>query len=167
MARHRQGDNSPGLPVIGPGVGVEREDSDDELGLEDHPWEWIIEDRQVQKAQDQGSNESTPEEDLTLEDGAAGISKPMDSSSSLRTRSGIVGARMGDFSCKLGDCVFLKAEGTNEAWVAIICEFMTENDGTKAAVFMWFSTEKEIRNKTKKRMDFLDVRRQWCYHEQF
>lgn len=102
---------------------VFREDSDDELGLEDHPWEWIH------------------------EDGPKG-------------QSVIVGARMGGFECKRGDTVLLKAEG-NAAWVGIICYFLEEEDEDgeveKMANFMWFSTDKEIRNK-KKRTDCLEVR---------
>jgi origin recognition complex subunit 1 len=61
---------------------------------------------------------------------------------------------MGRFECHIGDCVLLKADGSNEAWVALICEFVEDEDGDKAANFMWFSSEKEIRNKEKKRMDF-------------
>lgn len=62
---------------------------------------------------------------------------------------------MGDFECHLGDTVLLKAEGSNEAWVAIICEFIdNEDEDEMAASFMWFSTEKEIRNRDKKRSDF-------------
>ena len=100
--------------------GVIREDSDDELGLEDHPWEWIY-------ADDGGENEE------------------------------IVGARMGSFECKIGDCVLLKAEGAGEAWIGLICDFQDDEDGDKAANFMWFSTEREIRNKEKKRRDALPV----------
>ena len=104
------------------GAGVVREDSDDELGLDDHPWEWIY-----SKNHETGQGE-------------------------------IVGARMGSFQCKLGDCVLLKAEGAKEAWVGLICEFVEENDeGQKAANFMWFSSEREIRNRAKKRKDFLPV----------
>ncbi|KAL8910858.1 MAG: hypothetical protein Q9171_003896 [Xanthocarpia ochracea] len=104
--------------------GVLREDSDDELGLDDHPWEWIY---------SEGTDTDDPEPDQ------------------------IIGARMGDFQCSIGDCCLLKAEGTNEAWVGIICAFeeVDEEDGEKGANFMWFSTEKEIRNKQKKRMDAL------------
>ena len=70
----------------------------------------------------------------------------------------IIGAYLGNFRCMLGDCVLLKAEGSNEAWVGIICEFQEDEDeGEKTANFMWFSSEKEIRNKQKKRMDFLPV----------
>ena len=104
--------------------GVTREDSDDELGLEDHPWEWIY----AQDNQDDGADEEA-----------------------------IVGARMGNFQCKIGDCVLLKAEGAGEAWIGLICDFQDDEDGDKAANFMWFSTEREIRNKEKKRRDALPV----------
>ena len=105
------------------GVGVARDDSDDELGLEDHPWEWIY---------------STPEQGTDT----------------------IVGARMGNFKCQLGDTVLLKAEGlANEAWVGLICSFVeNEEKSEKAANFMWFSSEREIRNKEKKRNDAYPVR---------
>ncbi|KAL8799783.1 MAG: hypothetical protein Q9182_005649 [Xanthomendoza sp. 2 TL-2023] len=106
--------------------GILREDSDDELGLDDHPWEWIY-------SEESDNDDTEPNQ--------------------------IIGARMGNFQCAIGDCCLLKAEGaTNEAWVGIICAFEEDNeDGEKAANFMWFSTEKEIRNKQKKRMDFLPV----------
>lgn len=102
--------------------GVTREDSDDELGLEDHPWEWIY---------------------------AVGP-KP--------GSQYISGAKFGQYQFKMGDTVLLKAEGSNEAWVGIICDFQeVEEEGEKTANFMWFSGEQEIRNKQKKRMDFLPV----------
>jgi len=117
--------------------GVVREDSDDELGVEDHPWQWVFEDASVQSSNGQGNSRKRK-----------------------RGENLIVGARMGDFECRLGDCVMLKADGSNEAWVAIICEFVDDDgdDGEKAANFMWFSTEKEIRNKERKRSDGLPVR---------
>lgn len=102
--------------------GIAREDSDDELGLEDHPWEWIY----------------------SQTDGRRGK---------------IEGARMGHFECKVGDSVLLKAEGNNEAWIGLICNFQEDEDEDgdveMAANFMWFSTEREIRNKQKKRTDVL------------
>lgn len=105
------------------GGGVIREDSDDELGQDDLPWEWIYD-----------------KDDETS----------------------IVGASMGNFECRVGDTVLLKAAG-NEAWVAIICQLsegeVEDDDGEvtmdKKATFMWFSSEKEIVNKSKKRSDFL------------
>ena len=66
---------------------------------------------------------------------------------------------MGTFECQIGDCVLLKAEGAGEAWIGLICDFQDDEEGEKAANFMWFSTEREIRNKEKKRRDFLPVRR--------
>ncbi|KAF2746432.1 P-loop containing nucleoside triphosphate hydrolase protein [Sporormia fimetaria CBS 119925] len=118
------------------GGAVSREDSDDELGYEDHPWEWIYEDSDAESAQN---------------------ATPRKRKAATTTSQGrcIVGARMGNFTCRLGDTVLLKAEG-NAAWVGIICEFLEEEEeDEKMARFMWFSSEKEIRNKTKKRTDFL------------
>ena len=112
------------------GGGVVREDSDDELGLDDHPWEWI------HSTEPQDNGEDSEEGNNTTK---------------------IIGARMGAFECRIGDCVLLKAEGANEAWIGIICDFQEEDDREKAANFMWFSTQKEIRNKQKKRTDFTQV----------
>lgn len=116
--------------------GIIREDSDDELGTEDLPWEFIYQSDIVEPAQ------------------------PEDGASRKRKRSAgqnkIVGARSGDFECRLGDTVLLKAEGSNEAWVGLICEFAYDN-GEMSAYFMWFSSEQEIRNKQKKRTDYLPV----------
>ncbi|OAA79955.1 origin recognition complex subunit 1 [Akanthomyces lecanii RCEF 1005] len=116
-----------------PAQGVLRDDSDDELGTADIPWEWIYQDDVVPR-----------------DDNEEGERK-------RRKVAGnpIVGARLGAFECRIGDTVLLKADGSNEAWVAIICEFVKDDgEGDKAANFMWFSTEKEIRNKDKKRSDF-------------
>tara|TARA_R110002003_G_scaffold702_17_gene21252 strand:- start:5668 stop:6126 length:459 start_codon:yes stop_codon:yes gene_type:complete len=119
------------------GGAVFREDSDDELGYEDHPWEWIYED---------GGAEHVPKENATPR-------KRKAAPAPLGKR--IIGARMGSFRCRVGDTVLLKAEG-NQAWVGIICDFFEDvEDDEKMAKFLWFSSEKEIRNKNKKRTDFL------------
>ncbi|KAF1837607.1 P-loop containing nucleoside triphosphate hydrolase protein [Decorospora gaudefroyi] len=120
------------------GGAVFREDSDDELGYEDHPWEWIY---------DNGADDAQPDENATPR-------KRKAPPTSLGKR--IVGARMGSFRCEVGDAVLLKAEG-NQAWVGIICEFYdhVDDDDEKMAKFLWFSSEKEIRNQNKKRADFL------------
>ncbi|KAH7414428.1 P-loop containing nucleoside triphosphate hydrolase protein [Phaeosphaeria sp. MPI-PUGE-AT-0046c] len=116
---------------------VFREDSDDELGYEDHPWEWIY---------DNVTADDAPRENATPR-------KRKAAPTLLGSR--IVGARMGSFRCKVGDAVLLKAEG-NQAWVGIICDFHEDvEDDEKMAKFLWFSSEKEIRNKSKKRVDFL------------
>lgn len=117
-----------------PPPGIARADSDDELGVDDHPWEWIYADKQKTA---QATDDGTTRKRKRITQG----------------ESEIVGARMGSFMCSLGDTVLLKAEGSGEAWVGIICDFLEEDDGEKAANFMWFSSEKEIRNKEKKRMD--------------
>lgn len=118
---------------------VLREDSDDELGYDDHPWEWIYEDAGAGKAP--VDDNATPR-------------KRYATSTSLAQR--IVGARMGSFTCKIGDALMLKADG-NQAWVGIVCDFYDDDDEEKTAKFLWFSSEQEIRNKNKKRTDFLPV----------
>lgn len=119
---------------------VLREDSDDELGYEDHPWEWIHED-------------VSPERSLADDDATPRQRRATLTSQAKR----IVGARMGSFRCKIGDAVLLKADG-NQAWVGIICDFYNDSeDDEKMAKFLWFSSEQEMRNKSKKRTDFLPV----------
>ncbi|KAK4088764.1 hypothetical protein Purlil1_6975 [Purpureocillium lilacinum] len=117
-----------------PPPGVARDDSDDELGIDDLPWEWIY-------------NVEAP--------GREGDDAQSERKRRKVSGNKIVGARMGTFECLVGDTVLLKADGSNEAWVAIVCEFIEDDgEGEKAANFMWFSTEKEIRNRNKKRNDF-------------
>ena len=142
---------------------VAREDSDDELGLEDLPWEWIYEDRH---GKDNGNAlierpeaENNENGDNTPSKRSKRVKKENDSKSKAAQ---IVGARMGCFECRVGDCVLLKAEGTNEAWVGLICDFVDDEENGMAAHFMWFSSEKEIRNKAKKRTDFVTVRDKVC-----
>ncbi|KAK5654773.1 hypothetical protein OQA88_6809 [Cercophora sp. LCS_1] len=134
---------SPASPTPPPGIA--REDSDDELGTDDYPWEWIYEndktDCELQPAEDDTANPRKRKRTAVQQSGPK-----------------IIGARMGKFECKLGDTVLLKAEGSNEAWVGIVCDFLEDDDeeGEKAANFMWFSSEKEIRNSDKKRKDFME-----------
>lgn len=116
--------------------GVYREDSDDELGTDDFPWEWIYDDVQLGDVQSDGKKRS-----------AAAAFKG----------SEIVGARMGKFECRLGDCILLKAEG-NEAWVGIITHFFEDEETEdKMANMMWFSSPWEIRNTVKARPEALEV----------
>lgn len=110
-------------------AGVTRDDSDDELGYEDHPWEWIYEKEETEE--DEGlAGESEHEQSATARKRR---SKPI---RSVPSKQKIIGAKMGNFKCKIGDCVLLKAEGTNSAWVGIICEFMEDVEGEKEAKFM-------------------------------
>lgn len=137
--------------------GVVREDSDDELGDDDIPWEWVY----------------SAEPDSFDQVGRAEINGK---------KREIVAARMGNaFGVAIGDCVFIKGEGLQgEAYVGMICEFKQEEregrggesgggggDGEMVANVMWFSTEFEVKNKEKKRMDFLPVGsryRYYCYY---
>lgn len=143
------------------GAAVAREDSDDELGLDDHPWVWLYE--ELQLANGIKSDGGSPGSDIISADESDNRASPRLSRKRKRVTTGlsrtqrIIGARMGSFECHLGDCVLLKAEGTNEAWVGIICEFTNDEEHGMAARFMWFSSEKEIRNKEKKRKDFMLV----------
>lgn len=122
-------------PAILPGIA--RDDSDDELGVDDHPWEWIYAD----------STEGSP----------VGGSSRKRKRALADEEPKIIGARMGPFACRVGDIVLLKAETSGEAWIAIIRDFLEDEEGDMAADFLWFSSEKEIRNKHKKRTDFLWV----------
>lgn len=145
------------------GGAVAREDSDDELGLEDHPWEWIYEDDGVDKADGTSAGDDDGQSSNGEGDAAAALLARASGPGRRRKlkqapgpKRNIIGARMGNFECRVGECVLLKAEGTNEAWVGIIVEF-SEDENEKSANFMWFATDKEIRNKEKKRTDALKV----------
>jgi len=71
-------------------------------------------------------------------------------------RQRIVGASRGDAEYHIGDCVLLRADGQADSWVAIVSDFVErDEDGDQAANFLWFANEKEIRNKNRKRTDFL------------
>lgn len=129
-------------------MGVARDDSDDELGMDDHPWEWLYASPTESRSSSPSSAAARP---------AKGKRKRDDVAPPPRR---IIGARMGKFECYIGDCVLLKADGSNEAWVAIIIEFLeSDEEGDKAANFLWFSTEKEIRNRERKRPDYTWVGR--------
>jgi origin recognition complex subunit 1 len=96
-----------------------REDSDDELGDEDHPWQWVYEGQESPTAD--GFDDQA--EDEVSAPAARRRSKPRRLTSKPDHQK-ITGAKMGSFECTLGDCVLLKAEGEgNRAWVGIICEF--------------------------------------------
>jgi hypothetical protein len=124
------------------GGAVLREDSDDELGYEDHPWEWIY-------------NEHTNDDSVSNDQDET--PRKRKAAASFKERH-IVGAQMGSFQCRVGDAVLLKADG-NHAWVGIICEFIDDSEEEeKMARFLWFASEHEIRNQSKKRTDFLPVR---------
>lgn len=112
--------------------------SDDELAGDEPSWEWIYNSTLTAERSDE------PQSDRKRRKVVG---------------DRIVGARIGQFECRIGDVLMLKADGSNEAWVALVCEFVEDDgEGEKAANFMWFSSEREIRNTDKKRTDFYPVR---------
>lgn len=132
-----------------------REDSDDELGFEDHPWQWMYEENEYPPSGGNSTGDGDQMEDDTSAPASRRRSKPLRLTSESYDQK-IIGAKMGSFECKIGDCVLLKAEGEgNRAWVGIICEFGEDENDEMSAHVMWFSSEQEIRNKHKKRSDFL------------
>ena len=135
--------------------GLVRDDSDDELGEEDFPWEWIFErDPDADKAEGSGSANTNNGESTT----------PRRSSRRGSTRRRrIVGARMGSFECRLGQVVLLKSPEPGKDWVGIITEFLEEEDEEgeedekiKSANIMWFASPDEFMStRNKRRSDAL------------
>lgn len=136
--------------------GLIREDSDDELGDEDLPWHWIYEDDHNPELEEQktpGSNGA--EEKLTP--------RKRSSRPAPRRRRRIIGARMGNFECRLGQVVLLKSPEPGKDWAGIITEFLEEEDEdeeeeelVKSANIMWFASPDEFMlTKNKRRPDAL------------
>jgi origin recognition complex subunit 1 len=113
---------------------VESEESDKNSEAEEQSWEWVYSAEQPDNGEKDGDRKRRR----------------------VAASSKIVGARYGDFECRVGDTVMLKSgDVSNGAWVAIICDFREDGEtGEMSANFMWFLTEKEIRNKGRKREDF-------------
>lgn len=126
------------------------EDSDDELGDEDHPWDWIYADEPDIKQQAEADNAS-PEK-----------ARGRRSSRAAQKRPAIVGARMGTFECRLGQVVLLKSPEPGKDWVGIITEFLEQEDEDdaddviKSANIMWFASPDEfLSTRNKRRADAL------------
>jgi len=101
------------------GTALPRDDSDDELGHDDEPWEWILEDA----VGDISKKDIEDAENLP----AGGRKSRAARNASKPQKGRIVGARMGKFECKIGDCVLLKADN-NQVWVGIISSFSEEDE---------------------------------------
>ncbi|KAM5454717.1 Origin recognition complex, subunit 1 [Microsporum audouinii] len=114
--------------------GIFHEDSDDELGSEDLPWEWIYEDTQA---------------------------SPLKPSRGRKAGPKIIGARMGSFECRLGHIVLLKSPEAGKDWAGIIYEFLDDpnpdsGDIVKSMNLMWFTSPDEfLSTKNKQRDDAL------------
>jgi origin recognition complex subunit 1 len=130
--------------------GLVRDDSDDELGLEDLPWEWIFE-----KDPDAGKAEGVKEY-------GGSSSRRRTSRPGSKQRRRIVGAHMGSFECRLGQVVLLSSPEPGKDWVGIITEFTEEEDEdgedemVKSANIMWFASPDEFMStRNKRRADAL------------
>jgi origin recognition complex subunit 1 len=101
------------------GATLRRDDSDDELGLDDLPWQWVY----AEEEEDVSGEENNEAQEPSSK-GKRG--RPSRKVSKVQERK-IVGAKMGQFECKVGDCILLKAD-SNEAWAGIICDFLEEDE---------------------------------------
>ena len=110
--------------------GLQRDDSDDELGYEDHPWQWVYDDSATTDQTQTPSKKRKAGEML-----------------SSGKKATIIGARMGSFSVKVGDSVLLKSPEQGKDWVGLICAFAeTDEDGDEdmCAHIQWFCTPDEL-----------------------
>tara|TARA_R110002060_G_scaffold65606_3_gene74621 strand:- start:111 stop:536 length:426 start_codon:yes stop_codon:yes gene_type:complete len=112
------------------GATLRRDDSDDELGTDEYPWEWIYA---------KNWKQSQDDEEESDEEKSAMTPRKRKARNAARSQGGIIGAKMGTFRCKVGDTVLLKAEGQNQSWVGIIQQFLEEEDGEKSANFLCMS----------------------------
>lgn len=132
--------------------GLVRDDSDDELGYEDLPWEWVFEkDPDAGKAEDVNGDDEAFSRRRSVRPGSKRLRR-------------IVAARMGNFECKLGQVVLLKSPEPGKDWVGIITEFVEEEDEedeedegmVKCANIMWFASPDEFMStRNKRRTDAL------------
>jgi origin recognition complex subunit 1 len=133
--------------------GMIREDSDDELGYYDHPWEWIYE---ADSEHDEGNESDSSQNKQPAKPRRRRLPKaPV-----KRPQGVIVGARMGSFECRLGQVVLLRSPEAGKDWAGIICEFLEEEDEegelVKSANIMWLASADEfLSTKNKKRPDAL------------
>lgn len=113
--------------------GLARDDSDDELGVEDHPWEWIY-----------GTNDSR--NICALAEDVHHTPSKKRKASAMTDRS-IIGARMGTFTCEVGDTVLLKSPEEGQDWAGLICAFSETNDIDEEEMcvnIMWFVAPQEL-----------------------
>lgn len=112
--------------------GLAREDSDDELGYEDHPWEWMFADDTSGPKED-GQSSSRKRKASTM------LSEP--------TKKTIIGARMGSFVVKAGDAVLLKSPEQGKDWAGLVCAFSDVNEDEEeemCAHIQWFCAPDEL-----------------------
>lgn len=127
-----------------------RDDSDDELGDEDLPWDWIYD------KEPENNEQAEENEDQTQKSRRRRSSRP------AKKKRTIVGARMGSFECRVGQIVLLKSPEPGKDWVGIIIEFVEEDDEEqegeilKSVNIMWFASPDEfLSTRNKRRADAL------------
>ena len=126
--------------------GIIRDDSDDEIEDDDIPWEWLY--------PSPTSNPLSPIPINQQKGQPPAKKQKREVVSSLDSNP--IGAKCGTFECQIGDCLLLKADGQKSAWVGLAVAFDVRED-EKEVLIMWFSAQSEIRNKDRKRKDFLLV----------
>jgi origin recognition complex subunit 1 len=132
--------------------GIIRDDSDDELGDEDLPWEWIY---------DVNADEDKEEAVAEAPEDTPRSSRRRSSRPGAKPRRTIIGARMGSFECRLGQVMLLKSPEPGKDWVGIITEFLEQEDDAdgemvKSANIMWFASPDEFMStRNKRRADAL------------
>jgi origin recognition complex subunit 1 len=129
--------------------GMVREDSDDELGYDDYPWEWIYE----AESEDGGNDPKDPSQNRRP---AKSSRRRTSQTVPQRQQKMIVGARMGLFECRLGQAVLLKSPEAGKDWAGIISEFLEEEDedGGELVKFfniMWLASPDEFLSTKNKR----------------
>ncbi|KAL4905910.1 hypothetical protein BDW74DRAFT_152270 [Aspergillus multicolor] len=130
--------------------GILRDDSDDELGEEDYPWEWIYD---AEPDNEEGAGKGA--------EASGETPKSARRRSSRQSQRKIVGARMGLFECKTGEVILLKSPEPGKDWVGIIMDFREEENDEggepiKMANIMWFASPDEfISTRHKRRTDVL------------
>lgn len=98
------------------------------MGDDDDVWEWIY----------QGGAEDEEEEEADSGEEQEGTTPRKRKRKAVRAAGKkIVGARRGEFECKIGDTVLVTNENGTD-WVAIIYQFFEDenNDGDKSAYMM-------------------------------
>jgi origin recognition complex subunit 1 len=116
--------------------GFAREDSDDELGYEDLPWEWVYSNESEKSQADDRDADRTPSR-----------KRKASALHDASRKSVIVGAKMGDFVVKIGDTVLLKSPEQGKDWAGIICAFSEtddDDDEEMCAHIQWFCSPDEL-----------------------
>lgn len=114
--------------------GLTREDSDDELGIDDLPWQWEYSSGPDEYGDGMVDVENTP-------------SRKRKTSAISGKKAIISGAKMGNFSVKIGDAVLLKSPEQGKDWAGIICAFSDTDDDDEeemCAHIQWFCSPDEL-----------------------